>query len=326
MLYLIRSYMKLGKSILKVGYTDDVNKRMGQYFTTNPGFDILGIREGDEILEDMLQIYLTYLGYQRRVGGRLNEWFEDRPEIQQIFHISRDKLENLLWRNREKVFNLISRRTTHLNIYEYLREKNLDSYSGVNYKLDENSNIIPIKYNKLDLYYQTSIINKNLNIEFEPTGIDDLDNFIEEFYSTGNFSKKMRAYCGFVDKYKEDTYIMRIIDIKIPDPKFRSYYNLLGTEGCRANSFQESIIKSILMDNVNKDILSIEIYNTFKPGTRMLKKDIKQMLGDIYNKINISTSPKAIDLGKWFEINNTKITNKEGKRESAFEILAIKKN
>lgn len=154
-----------------------------------------------------------------------------------------------------------------------------------------------------------------------------IDEFLEgKFYSTGNFSKKMRAYCEFVDKYKEDTYIMGIVNAKITDPKFRSYYNLLGTEGCRANSFQESIIKSILMDNVNKDILSIEIYNTFKPGTRMLKKDIKQMLGDIYNKINISTSPKAIDLGKWFEINNTKITNKEGKRESAFEILAIKKN
>ena len=154
-----------------------------------------------------------------------------------------------------------------------------------------------------------------------------IDEFLEgKFYSTGNFSKKMRAYCEFVDKYKEDTYIMGIVNAKITDPKFRSYYNLLGTEGCRANSFQESIIKSILMDNVNKDISSIEIYNTFKPGTRMLKKDIKQMLGDIYNKINISMSPKAIDLEKWFEINNTKITNKEGKRESAFEILAIKKN
>ena len=145
--------MKLGKSILKVGY---LNKRMYQYFSANPGFDVLGIREGDEILEDMIQIYLTYLGYQRRVGKRLNEWFDDRPEIQQIFHISRDRLERILWGSREKIFNFT--RTTHLNIYEYLREKNLDSYSGVNYKLDEDSNIIiPIKYNKLDLYYQTNL-------------------------------------------------------------------------------------------------------------------------------------------------------------------------
>lgn len=115
--------MKLGKSILKVGYTDDINKRMYQYFSANPGFDVLGIREGEEMLEDMIQIYLTYLGYQRRVGKRLNEWFDDRPEIQQIFHIGRDRLENLLWRSREKVFNLT--RSTHLNIYEYLRERRI---------------------------------------------------------------------------------------------------------------------------------------------------------------------------------------------------------
>lgn len=154
-----------------------------------------------------------------------------------------------------------------------------------------------------------------------------IDEFLEgKFYSTGNFSKKMRAYCEFVDKYKEDTYIMGIVNAKITDPKFRSYYNLLGTEGCRANSFQESIIKSILMDNVNKDVLSIEIYNTFKPGTRMLKKDIKQMLGDIYNRINISTSPKAIDLGKWFDIKEIKILDNSNKWSNGFELLAIKKN
>ena len=323
MLYLIRSYMKLGKSILKVGYTDDVDKRMYQYFSANPGFDVLGIREGDEILEDMIQIYLTYLGYQRRVGKRLNEWFDDRPEIQQIFHIGRDRLENLLWRGREKVFNLA--RTTHLNIYEYLREKNLDSYLGVNYKLDENSNVIPIKYNKLDLYYQTSIINKNLDVETEPTGIDDLDNFIEEFYSTGNFSNKMKAYCEFIDQYGKDDYIIGIIDIRVPDPKFKSYYNLLGTEGCRARNYREDLIKRELSDYLYKDILSTEIYKTFKPGDKLLRRDIKTELSNIYNRLGINTAPKAIDLGKWFEINNTRIT-KDGKRNAAFEILAVKKN
>lgn len=316
--------MKLGKSILKVGYTDDVTKRMGQYFSANPGFDVLGIREGDEILEDMIQIYLTYLGYQRRVGKRLNEWFDDRPEVQQIFHINQDRLERILWRSREKVFNFT--RTTHLNIYEYLREKNLDSYSGVNYKLDEDSNIIvPIKYNKLDLYYQTNIINKNLNIESEPTGIDDLDNFIEEFYSTGNFSNKMKAYCEFIDQHRKNNYIIGIVDIRIPDPKFKSYYNLLGTAGCRARNYREDLIKRELNDYLYKDILSVEIYKTFEVGKRLLKKDIKQTLFSIYRKLGINSTPKAIDLIKWFEINNTKIT-KDGKRDAAFEILAIKKN
>ena len=316
--------MKLGKSILKVGYTDDVNKRMGQYFSTNPGFDILGIREGDEILEDMIQIYLTYLGYQRRIGGRLNEWFDDRPEIQQIFHISRDRLENLLWRSREKVFNLT--RTTHLNIYEYLKEKNLDSYSGVNYKLDENSNIIPIKYNKLDLYYQTNIINKNLDIETEPTGIDDLDNFIEEFYSTGNFSNRMKAYCEFVDQYGKNNYIMGIVDIRIPDPKFKSYYNLFGTSGCRARSYRDDRINTIIDSRIKINSLSTKVSEMFKIGKRYSRKDIKLLLSQIYNSLEIKKIAKANDLEKWFEVKEVKFPDATGKWIHGFEILAIKKN
>lgn len=309
---------------MKVGYTDDINKRMGQYFYNNPGFDILGIREGDEMLEDMIQIYLTYLGYQRKIGGRLNEWFDDRPEVQQIFHISRNRLENLLWRSREKVFNLT--RTTHLNIYEYLREKNLDSYSGVNYKLDENSNIVPIKYNKLDLYYQTSIINKNLDVETEPTGIDDLDNFIEEFYSTGNFSNKMKAYCKFVDQYGKDNYIMGIVDIRIPDPKFKSYYNLFGTSGCRARSYRDDRINTIIDSRIKINNLSTKVSEMFKIGKRYSRKDIKLLLSQIYNSLEIKKIAKANDLEKWFEIKEVKFPDATGKWIHGFEILAIKKN
>ena len=316
--------MKLGKSILKVGYTDDINKRMYQYFSTNPGFDVLGIREGDEILEDMIQIYLTYLGYQQKIGGRLNEWFDDRPEIQQIFHISRNKLERILWRSREKVFNLT--RTTHLNIYEYLREKNLDSFSGISYKLDENSNIIPIKYNKLDLYYQTSIINKNLDVETEPTGIDDLDNFIKEFYSTGNFSNRMKAYCEFVDQYGKDNYIMGIVDIRIPDPKFKSYYNLFGTSGCRARSYRDDRINTIIDSRIKINNLSTKVSEMFKIGKRYSRKDIKLLLSQIYSSLEIKKIAKANDLEKWFEVKEVKFPDATGKWIHGFEILAIKKN
>ena len=47
MLYLIRSFSRGGKSILKVGYTEDINKRMNQYFYYSPGFELIATREGD---------------------------------------------------------------------------------------------------------------------------------------------------------------------------------------------------------------------------------------------------------------------------------------
>ena len=96
MLYLIRSFGRGGKSILKVGYTDDINKRMNQYFYYSPGFELIAIREWDEMLEDMIQIYLKFLGYQYQRNCRLNEWFEDDPKIYQIFHIHQEKLERYI--------------------------------------------------------------------------------------------------------------------------------------------------------------------------------------------------------------------------------------
>ena len=119
---------------------------------------------------------------------------------------------------------------------------------------------------------------------------------------------------------------MGIVNAKIPDPKFKSYYNLLGTEGCKAKNYREDFIKRELNDYLYKDILSIEIYKSFKPGDKLLRRDIKAELSNIYNRLGINTAPKAIDINKWFEANDTRITSPEGKREPAYELLAIKKN
>ena len=40
-----------------------------------------------------------------------------------------------------------------------------------------------------------------------------IEEFLEgQFYSTGIFTKKMKAYCEFLDKYKTDSYIMGIVN------------------------------------------------------------------------------------------------------------------
>ena len=153
-----------------------------------------------------------------------------------------------------------------------------------------------------------------------------IEEFLEgKFYSTGNFTKKMKAYCEFIDEYKTDPYIIEIINAKIPDPKFRNYYNLFGTEGCRAKNYREDYMKRDLNDYLYKDTLSVEIYKLFKPGQKLLKRDIKSTLADIYKSIGITATAKASDLVQWFDLAGTKLTV-DGKRDAAFEILETKKN
>ena len=180
--------------------------------------------------------------------------------------------------------------------------------------------------------YQSSVnVTKAFNtlpdaINYEYKDRDDkiIELFLEhQFYSTGIFAKKMKAYCEFMDEYKNNEYIMNVILCKIPDPKFKSYYNLLGTDGCKVCKFREDIILNKVSDQLQVDNLTAEVLKIFTLGDRITKKLAKEKLKDVYKKLNIQATAKATDLEKWFEIKtiNFSINNK---REAGFEILALK--
>ena len=75
MLYLIKSPGNCGK-ILKIGYTNDIKKRLGSYKSENPDSELLATREGDEDFEHKLHKYFHRFKY---ISGR--EWFYYNEEI-----------------------------------------------------------------------------------------------------------------------------------------------------------------------------------------------------------------------------------------------------
>lgn len=309
MLYLIKSYLQGNHSILKIGYTDNIEKRMYQYFSANPGVEPISFREGDELLEDMIQLYLTYLGYQYRPEGRSNEWFYNVPEVRNIFHISIQELGRKLWKVRDKVLDL--NRDNNLRIYEYLREKNLNDFYPTQFKISEEGKLIRVKYNRLDEWYLENKFYQSENLELT-------DEFSKLFYGIKSFYERMQLVCKWLDSGKN-----------LPEtinPKFLNYYNFLGTAGCRAISYQEDLILNKIKDYMNQDTLYSEIIKAFNIGERLSKKIIKSRIADVYKIVNIKATAKAIDINKWFEVRDTMLTNDIGKREAGFEILALKKN
>ena len=132
MLYLIRSWGR-GKSILKVGYTSNLPKRMDNYYHSNPLFEKISAREVSLTDEKRLQMYLEFLGYKY---PKLDEWFVDCPEVLSLFHESQEKISRVLWRCRDSVWckedlkNGADKRLRE--IYEDLRGKYLKPgrYSG----------------------------------------------------------------------------------------------------------------------------------------------------------------------------------------------------
>ena len=315
MLYLIKSFGRDGKSILKIGYTDDLNRRMSQYFYNNPCFELITTREGDELLEDMIQVYLKSLGYQYQRNGKLNEWFIDTPEIYQIFHIHRENLERVIWRYREKILKLNI--SCELMIYEYLRGKYISEIKENKYKVINNS-IIKLKYNRLDVEYNES---HPLNINLENITNEIVYKFIQTFLSTNKFANKMKLVCEFLDNNID----LKDSIINLIDKKYIDYYNFLGTAGCRAKKYQEDLILNEIKFELRKDIIFNEICSNFLLGDKLNKKEIKKRIRIIYTKLGIKSTAKAIDILNWFEVKEIRIATVEGKRDHGFEIIALKK-
>ena len=150
---------------------------------------------------------------------------------------------------------------------------------------------------------------------------DFLDN---KFYNTGVFREKMKLFCEFMDKYKNNKYILDSIIHKV-DPKFKKYYDLYGTQGCRANSYKEAYLKQRISDNMKGNNIKDKLVEKFEIGHRYTLKNIKNSLKLLYSNLGISKTPKASDLKEYFNVSEVMVTDKDTcKRGKGYEILGIK--
>lgn len=316
MIYLIKSYLPLGKYIYKVGFTDNIIRRCYHYFYSNPGFEIVSTREGDEILEKLLHYYLYHKGFQYKKNGKLSEWFLGNTEVRNIFHYSRKKIEKELWKHREEIFNP-GESTTDYKIFEYLYQKNKEDFIGEEFIIDENKKVIR-KSKEVDIIFWKIYSPDNFitppppDINLNPILIGEIDDFLNNhFYKTGFFHEKMRLYCEFMDKYSGCKEIEDIIYYKIRDDRFRKYYNFYGTSGCSSRKYQEGNLYSGMVNVSKESELFTIIRSKFKINSRYTLKEIKSTLQDIYRDLGITNKPKASDLGKYFKLERTRIKQQE---------------
>ena len=132
-----------------------------------------------------------------------------------------------------------------------------------------------------------------------------LDN---HFYSTGIFAEKMKMYCEFRDAYKDSPEVLAALIAKIPDQKFHQYYDYYGTKGCSSRKYKEIELYRGWKDTTKEENLRELIFRSFKVGGKYAKSEIKDILNQIYQKLNLTRKAKATDLGEYFKLIGTKVT------------------
>ena len=337
MLYLIKSYLKGNKFIYKIGFSEDSNieTRLSSYFYMNPGSEIISLREGDKLLEDLIHYYLYYLNYRYQKNNKLDEWFIGNPEVLNIFHISQESLERKIWKHRNKVFDekkIKNDKSSDFQLFRYLYLKNKDSFIGEKYRVTENKELIRLNsreidivfYNSLLKYYPEEIILTSNVSEYQSDLEKEVQDFLDnKFYSTGIFKYKMRMYCEFMDLHQGNKEVSDIIYFKIKDPKYRKYYNFYGSSGCKAVNYEEKKLKLGMINESKESELSSVIYKKFKVGDRVIPGEVKIILQDIYRDLGIISKAKATDLGKYFKLARTKITLPDKKTKEGYLLNSL---
>lgn len=333
MLYLINEtfYNKSTKEIidiLKIGYTSDTIKsgsRYTTYLNHCPEAKLLYEIPGGTLDHEAALLskfhHLLYKG---------NEWFRYSQEIIDYFKTHRD-LESL----------------SDLRLPEIQHEAEIKDYCGkcLNLLLHER-----VSCGELSLEQATNSVKPMLDVLLSKRfkniiqidryflSVFDFDvhekdiksvkitEFLAQFDSYTRFTDKMKFLCDNVNSFTEEEFssILGSIDIV-----FKNYYITVGPEKIRNLQYKNSVIKSeydrLLNNQIYGGNLKDKIYESFKIGERYTRSFIKERLGEIYSNLGIQSSPKAIDIEKYFEIKSVLVSNREtGKRDSLYLILKKK--
>lgn len=153
------------------------------------------------------------------------------------------------------------------------------------------------------------------------TATEFISEFRKDFRQDANFERRMKLVCTMINENKAAyDLIKHLVPIN-----YRNYIDLLGTSVIRANSYREAEIQRVFLELQYSDKLSEVIKTSFEIGRKYTKSKLKEMLGEIYQSVGLSKTPKASDLDSYFELKSCLITNKEtGKRDNGFEIIRRK--
>ena len=223
-------------------------------------------------------------------------------------------MEKELWENRDKVFDLKGKLKNSLDykLFEYLYQKNKEDFIGEKYIVDGYKKVRETSAKDIDIiFWEMYFLKNKSNIRDDIKSISDkiVSDFLDNhFYRTGRFEKQMKMYCEFCDLYKDNQDIMSSLDHKIKDSKYKGFYIFYGTSRCSAKEFEEKKLISGFKDNLQGDKLETLIYSNFKTGGRYTMKEVKQKLHEIYTLLGISKTAKATDLGKYFNLQRTRLT------------------
>ena len=130
----------------------------------------------------------------------------------------------------------------------------------------------------------------------------------------------MREICNVLFMYPDKIFIS---DLEFLPRDWKNYLISLGPERIKALGYIESNLKKELLVYLSSDLLKKQFRETFEVGKRYTLKYLKESIGLIYQDNSVPKTPKASDLGDYFDLKKCSIFE-NGKKVNGYEILSLK--
>jgi hypothetical protein len=136
-------------------------------------------------------------------------------------------------------------------------------------------------------------------------GVDSIEDEVNQKVEEFNTIKTVRDRLRFMVEYSKVATKENLGNfLELVPSKYKDYYNIVGPETIIRNSYVESEIKKAWLEKVSneevrEDVIA-EIYCTFIVGQRYTKKNIKEILSDLYEKLGYKKTAKATDLELYY--------------------------
>ena len=156
--------------------------------------------------------------------------------------------------------------------------------------------------------------------------MNEVDNFLNKFNQIIYFTERMKLLC----ESKLSDKVLNLVLKQIP-LEYSTCYVTLGPDRIKSFGYQKSKLivecDKILNNLTISDIdIKNEFINTFKVDDKHTLSNIKKMVGELYKKLGLNKTPKAVDILDYFEVLKTRAKDDSGKFVAAYKILKIKED
>ena len=338
---------------LKIGYTNDIKSRMSLYHSDNPYIELLSIKEGDQFIEGLYHNY--FKKYRLLIPERpMNrEWLNYNDEIIETFDklsISDLLIEYKVQNAGERLFKKILlelffdndlkevdnfQKTCEDIMSEWklliFREEDFSEFSiRFNKSLDKTRMHLVSSFNFLispdgvveeDFDYklnQLDTSSSDMKLVFSKEMMNDLKIRFNGFRF--NFVNKMQLLCDFLLSYE-----IFLSDLYWLPKEFFYYIVKLGPKRIKALGYKEADLKrEVSILSSGSEIREVFISRIFI-GKRYSLKELKDIIKQIYDELNLTKTPKASDVLEIFEVKSIVIVDKTTKKRIAgYEIISLK--